>query len=122
VLDALAKKENVTISSTELAQEVALTPLAQQDPNALRNPAVLGALARSMRNRKLVDKLIGLDTPDAERTLIIAAGGPEDVDLPHPEAAGEQALVVPPPQAPVPEKTQEGREAIRALLQERPGQ
>jgi len=122
VLDALAKKENVTVSSTELAQEVALTPLAQQDPNALRNPAVLGALARSMRNRKLVDKLIGLDSPDAERTLIRAAGGPEDVELPHPEPAGEQAIIVPPPQAPVPESSPQGREAIRAMLTEQSGQ
>ena len=122
VLDALAKQENVTISSTELAQEVALTPLAQQDPNALRNPAVLGALARSMRNRKLVDRLIGLEGPDAERTLIVAAGGPEDVDLPHQEPAGEQAIIVPSVQAPVPEKTPEGREAIRALLKEQSGQ
>ncbi len=122
VLDALAKKENVTISSTELAQEVALTPLAQQDPNALRNPAVLGALARSMRNRKLVDKLIGLDSPDAERTLIRAAGGPEDVELPHPEPAGDQAIIVPPAHAPVPESSPQGREAIRAMLKEQSGQ
>jgi len=106
----------VTISSTELAQEVALTPLAQQDPNALRNPAVLGALARSMRNRKLVDKLIGLDSPDAERTLIRAAGGPEDLELPHAAPVDENALIVPPAQAPVPEKSAESREAIRALL------
>jgi trigger factor len=125
VLDALAKKENVTISSTELAQEVALTPLAQQDPNALRNPAVLGALARSMRNRKLVDKLIGLDSPDAERTLIRAAGGPEDAESPHPapgERAGEQAIIVPPAQAPAPERSAEGREALRAMLNDRSGQ
>ena len=125
VLDALAKKENVTISSTELAQEVALTPLAQQDPNALRNPAVLGALARSMRNRKLVDKLIGLDAPDAERRLIRAAGGPEDQELPH-EPAGasstDPTLIVPPAQAPVLERSPEGREAIRAMLQDKPAQ
>jgi trigger factor len=121
VLDALAKKENVTISSTELAQEVALTPLAQQDPNALRNPAVLGALARSMRNRKLVDKLIGLDTPDAERKLIRAAGGPEDLELPHQpagEPSSERAIIVPPAQAPAPETSAESREAIRALLKD----
>ncbi|HLZ47510.1 MAG TPA: trigger factor [Candidatus Limnocylindria bacterium] len=118
VLDALAKQENVTISSTELAQEVALTPLAQQDPNALRNPAVLGALARSMRNRKLVDKLIGLDAPDAEQKLIRAAGGPEDLELPHETMPAEQGLVVPPPQAPVPEQSPESREAIRALLKD----
>ncbi|HTH70425.1 MAG TPA: hypothetical protein VL493_04040, partial [Candidatus Saccharimonadales bacterium] len=118
------KKENVTISSTELAQEVALTPLAQQDPNALRNPAVLGALARSMRNRKLVDKLIGLDSPDAERDLIRAAGGPEDADSPHPAAdrSAEQAIIVPPAQAPAPERSSESREAIRAMLNDRPGQ
>jgi len=121
VLDALAKQENVTISSTELAQEVALTPLAQQDPNALRNPAVLGALARSMRNRKLVDKLIGLDSPDAERTLIRAAGGPEDLELPHETPAAEGSLIVPPAQAPVPEKSPAGREAIRALLEDQSG-
>jgi trigger factor len=122
VLDALAKQENVTISSTELAQEVALTPLAQQDPNALRNPAVLGALARSIRNRKLVDKLIGLDSPDAERSLIRAAGGPDDIELPHQEPASEQSIIVPPPQAAVPEKNPEGREAIRALLKDGSGQ
>ena len=116
VLDALAKQEHVTISSTELAQEVALTPLAQQDPQALRNPAVLGALARSMRNRKLVDKLIGLDSPDAEQKLIRAAGGPEDMGSPHGEPATEQGLIVPPPQAPVPESSAESREAIRAML------
>ena len=122
VLDALAKKENVTISSNELAQEVALTPLAQQDPNALRNPAVLGALARSMRNRKLVDKLIGLDSPDAERTLIRAAGGPDDIELPHQDAASEQSIIMPAGQDRVPEKTPEGREAIRALLKDGTGQ
>ena len=119
VLDALAKLENVTVSGTELAHEVALTPLAQQDPQALRNPAVLASLARSMRNRKLVDKLIGLEGPDAERELIKQAGGPDDMALPHPEVpADEAALVIPPPQAPVPEKTPESREAIRALLKD----
>ncbi|HVR88356.1 MAG TPA: trigger factor [Candidatus Limnocylindria bacterium] len=119
VLDALAKLENVTVSGTELAHEVALTPLAQQDPQALRNPAVLASLARSMRNRKLVDKLIGLDSPDAERELIKQAGGPEDVVLPHPEVpVDDAALVIPPPQAPVPEQTSESREAIRALLKD----
>ncbi|MEK7860032.1 MAG: trigger factor, partial [Chloroflexota bacterium] len=70
VLDEIARRENVTVSSTELAQEVALTPLAQQDPQALRSPAVLAAMARSMRNRKVIDKLIGLEGPDAERELI----------------------------------------------------
>jgi len=31
-----------------------------------------------MRNGKLVDKLIGRDAPDAERTLTRAAGGSAD--------------------------------------------
>jgi trigger factor len=120
VLDALATQENVTVSSTELAQEVALTPLAQQDPNALRDPRVLGALARSMRNRKLVDRLIGLDSPDAEQRLIRAAGGPEDVAPPHGEPAGASGLIVPPSQPEAPAASAEGREAIRALLEEQP--
>jgi len=106
VLDALSKKEDVTISGTELAQEVALTPLAQQDPNALRNPAVLASMARSMRNRKVVDKLIGLGDPGAEREAIKKAGGGEDEEPELP------ALVVPEHS----DATAEGREAIRSLL------
>jgi len=127
VLDALAKRENVTISSTELAQEVALTPLAQQDPQALRNPAVLGALARSMRNRKLVDKLIGLDSPDAEQKLIRAAGGPDDMGSPHGDpqmaemAQSAEGLIVPPAQAPVPATSADSREAIRGMLKDTSG-
>ena len=132
VLDAIAKKEGVTVSSTELAQEVALTPLAQQDPQALRSPQVLAALARSMRNRKVVDKLIGLDTPDAERRLLKELGAEFD---PHGEAAdrppglaGEAAAAaaatgpapaVSPSGIILPERsgaTTEGREAIRELL------
>ncbi|CAN5189424.1 trigger factor [soil metagenome] len=108
VLDAAARKEGVTISGTELAQEVALTPLAQADPKALRDPAVLASLARSLRNRKVVDKLIGLDSPDAERDAIRKAGGPVDD-----EGAGK--LIVPDP---VPQGTAEGREAIRGLLRD----
>ncbi len=106
VLDALAKKEDVTVSGTELAQEVALTPLAQQDPNALRNPAVLASMARSMRNRKLVDKLIGLGDPNAEREAIKKAGGDVDEEPAAPE------IVVPERS----DATAEGREAIRSLL------
>ncbi len=106
VLDALAKKEDVTVSGTELAQEVALTPLAQQDANALRNPAVLASMARSMRNRKLVDKLIGLGDPNAEREAIKKAGGNVEAE---PEAP---AIVVPEHS----DATAEGREAIRSLL------
>lgn len=104
VLDAIAKEEGVTISGTELAQEVAATPLGQ-DPQALRDPAVLASLARSLRNRKLVDKLIGLEGPDAEREAIKKAGGPAD-DAP----AG---LIVP---ESAPEHSAEDREAIRELL------
>ena len=69
-----------------------------------------------MRNRKLVDKLIGLDSPDAEQKLIRAAGGPEDMGSPHGEPTTEQGLIVPPPQAQVPESSAESREAIRAML------
>ena len=111
VLDALAQKEDVGVSSTELAQEVALTPLAQQDPQALRDPAVLGSFARSIRNRKLIDKLLGLDSPDAERELMRAAGAPED------EAKEETPkLEVPAPRA-TPEASLEGREALRRMLE-----
>jgi trigger factor len=126
VLDAIAKKEGVSVSSTELAQEVALTPLAQQDPKALRDPRVLAAMARSMRNRKVVDKLIGLETPEAERDVLRSLGS--DLD-PHTEvaehAAAEGALAAPagptaPPAIIVPDRPQgtaEGREAIRKLLE-----
>ena len=103
VLDATAKREEITISGTELAQEVAGTPITQ-DPQALRDPAVLSSLARSLRNRKLVDKLIGLEGPDAEREAMKKAGGPED----EPEA-----LIVP---ESGPEHSADEREAIRSLL------
>jgi FKBP-type peptidyl-prolyl cis-trans isomerase (trigger factor) len=138
VLDAIAKQEGVTVSSTELAQEVALTPLAQQDPKALRDPQVLAAMARSMRNRKVVDKLIGLETPDAEREVLRSLGS--DVDphagatrtgapapgLSHAAAEAQTAAEAPtagptaPPAIIVPEGpkgTAEGREAIRKLLE-----
>ncbi len=108
VLDAVARKEGVTVSSTELAHEVALMPLAQQDARALRDPAVLAALARSMRNRKAVDKLIGLASPDAEREAIRRAGG-------EPDEVVETAA----PAIEIPARsghTAEGRAAIRALL------
>ena len=104
VLDAIAKREGITISGAELAEEVAGTPIAQ-DPQALRDPAVLASLARSLRNRKLVDKLIGLEGPTAEREAIKKAGGPDD----EPEAQ----LVVP---ESMPEHSPDEREAIRSLL------
>ncbi|MDE3194557.1 MAG: trigger factor [Chloroflexota bacterium] len=128
VLDAIAKKESVTVSSTELAQEIALTPLAQQDPQALRSPQVLAAMARSMRDRKVVDKLIGLDTPDAERAILRELGADLDVHGAgeRANADAEQALASAAPTPPagpsgivVPERssaTAEGREAIRELL------
>ncbi len=130
VLDAIAKKEGVGVSSAELAQEVALTPLAQQDPQALRSPQVLAAMARSMRNRKVVDKLIGLETPDAERAILRELGADMDVHGPAERAGGdaEQALASTAPAEAgasgiiVPERstgTAEGREAIRELLQKK---
>jgi len=104
VLDAVAKQEGVTISGAELAQEVGATPIAQ-DPQALRDPAVLASLARSLRNRKLIDKLIGLEGPDAEREAIKRAGGPDDEP--------ESSLIIP---ESVPTHSPEDREAIRSLL------
>jgi trigger factor len=115
VLDAIARKEGITVSGDELAAQAAMSPLAQVDPQALRTPAVLASLARSIRNRKTVDKLVGLDSPDAEREAIKKAGG-EDFE-PH--------GVAPSPEEPkiiVPEKsdaTPEGREALRAMLEKK---
>ena len=116
VLDAIAMKEGVTVSSNELAAQVAMTPLAQQDPQAMRDPVVLSSLARSIRNRKTVDKLIGLESPDAESELIKKAGG-EAADFHGTGAAKPEA-----PKIIVPEKTDatpEGREALRAMLQKK---
>ena len=114
VLDAIAKKENITVTSNELASQVAMTPLAQQDPRALQDPVLLASLARSIRNRKTVDKLIGLDSPDAESEMIKKAGG-EALDF-H----GAQPAKPEEPKIIVPEKsdaTPQGREALRAMLE-----
>ena len=116
VIDAIARQEGITVSGNELAAQAAMSPLAQVDPQALRSPQVLSSLARSIRNRKTVDKLIGLESPDAEREAIKRAGG-EDVDFHGSEA--------PPPDEPkiiIPEKTDatpEGREALRAMLEKK---
>jgi len=127
VLDAIAQKEGVTVSSTELAQEVALSPLAQQDAQALRSPAVLAAFARSMRNRKTVDKLIGLETADAERELLRQLGSDLDPHAEPAERAATEAEEAAEAAAPagriiVPQRssaTAEGREAIRGLLEKK---
>jgi len=116
VLDAIARKEGITVSGDELAAQAAMSPLAQVDPQALRSPAVLASLARSIRNRKTVDKLIGLDSPDAEREAIRKAGG-DDFDF-HGETSPKAAE----PKIIVPEKsdaTPEGREALRAMLEKK---
>ena len=116
VLDAIAKKEGVTVSGQELAAQVAMTPLAQQDPQAMRDPVVLASLARSIRNRKTVDKLIGLESPEAESELIKKAGG-EGADFHGTGAAKPEE-----PKIIVPEKTDatpEGREALRAMLEKK---
>ena len=116
VIDAIARKEGVTVSGNELAAQAALSPLAQVDPQVLRSPAVLASLARSIRNRKTIDKLIGLDSPDAEREAIKRAGG-EDVDF-H----GQEAAKAEEPKIIVPERstaTAEGREALRAMLEKK---
>jgi trigger factor len=116
VLDAIAKKEGITVTSNELASQVAMTPLAQQDPQALRDPVLLASLARSIRNRKTVDKLIGLDSPDAESEAIKKAGG-DPVDFHGTGAAKPEE-----PKIIVPDKTDatpEGREALRAMLEKK---
>ena len=114
VLEAIAMKEGVTVSSNELAQQVAMTPLAQQDPQALRDPVVLSSLARSIRNRKTVDKLIGLESPEAESELIKKAGG-EAADFHGTGAAKpEEPKIIVPTKT---DATPEGREALRAMLE-----
>jgi trigger factor len=115
VLDAIAKKEGVTVTSNELAAQVAMTPLAQQDPRALRDPLVLASFARSIRNRKTVDKLIGLESPDAEAEAIKKAGG-EGTNLHGAAPKPEEPKII------VPERsnaTPEGREALRAMLEKK---
>ena len=109
MLDAIARKESVTVSGEELAASAAATPLAQVDPQALRSPAVLASLARSIRNRKTVDKLVGLDSPDAEREAIKKAGGDVEEEPKKPE------IIIPETS----DATTEGREAIRALLEKK---
>src|SRR4029079_15285448 len=116
VLDAIAKKENITVTSNELASQVAMTPLAQQNPRALQDPVLLASLARSIRNRKTVDQLIGLDSPDAESELIKKAAG-EAVDF-H----GTQPAKPEEPKIIIPDKTDatpQGREPLRAMLEKK---
>jgi len=113
VLDAIAKKEGVTVTGQELAAQVAMTLLAQQDPQAMRDPVVLASLARSIRNRKTVDKLIGLESPDAESEAIKKAGG-EGADF-HgtgPAKPEEPKIIIPEKS----DATPQGREALRAML------
>jgi trigger factor len=109
VLDAIARKEGIKVTGDELAAQAALSPLAQVDPQALRSPAVLASLARSIRNRKTVDLLVGLDSPDAEREAIRKAGGDVEEEPKKPE------IIVPAKT----DATTEGREAIRALLEKK---
>jgi trigger factor len=109
VLDAIARKEGITVSGDELAAQAAMSPLANVDPQALRSPAVLASLARSIRNRKTVDKLVGLDSPDAEREAIRRAGGDVEEEPKKPE------IIVPAKT----DATPEGRDAIRALLEKK---
>ena len=78
VLDEIAKREDIGVTSEELAQELATIPLDPQNPQAVRDPRVLSALARSLRNRKVIDRLIGIDSADMERELLRKAGAIED--------------------------------------------
>jgi hypothetical protein len=77
---------------------------------------VLASLARSIRNRKTIDKIIGLESPDAEREAIRKAGG-EDVDPHAAETAKpeEQKIIVPQRSG----ATAEGRQALRAMLEKK---
>lgn len=115
VLDAIAKKEGVTVTSNELAAQVAMTPLAQQDPRALRDPLVLASFARSIRNRKTVDKLIGLESPDAEAEAIKKAGG-DATNLHGAAPKPEEPKIIIPESS---NATPQGREAIRAMLEKK---
>ena len=121
VLEDLAKREGITVSGEELVAEAARTPLGEQDARALRDPRVLAALARSLRNRKLVDKLLGLDGAASEQEILKRAGAP-DVAL-HGGAAAESPAVATTasglflPDA-KPEATAEGREALRKMRDE----
>lgn len=76
VLDEIAKREDVGVTSEELGAEVAAMAAAtgDRDTDALRSPRVLAALARSLRNRKVIDKLVGIDSPDAEREMLRRSG------------------------------------------------
>jgi len=115
VLDAIARKEGITVSGDELAAQAAMSPLAQVDPQALRSPAVLASLARSIRNRKTVDKLVGLDSPDAEREAIKKAGG-DDFDFHGDAPAPAEPKIIVPVKS---DATPEGREALRAMLEKK---
>ncbi|HEY7623981.1 MAG TPA: trigger factor [Candidatus Limnocylindria bacterium] len=115
VLDAIARKEGISVTGDELAAQAAMSPLAQVDPQALRSPAVLASLARSIRNRKTVDKLVGLDSPDAEREAIKKAGG-EDFDFHADQPAPEEPKIIVPQKS---DATAEGREALRAMLEKK---
>ncbi len=74
VLDEIARREEIGVTTEELAQQVALMPQDPKDPGRYASPRVLAALARSLRNRKVVDRLLGLDGPDAEREMLRRAG------------------------------------------------
>lgn len=80
VLEEVARAEGVTVSDQELARELAAMRVGERDAARLGTPQVLGALARSIRNRKVVDRLIGLDSPDAERQVLAKAGAAPEPD------------------------------------------
>ncbi len=91
VLDEIAKREGVTVTSEEIAMELAAMPVDPKRADELRSPRVIAALARSLRNRKVVDRLIGIEGPDVERELLRQAGalGPEETPM-EPSASGEE--------------------------------
>lgn len=93
VLEEVARAEGITVTDQELARELAAMRVDERDAARLGTPQVLGALARSIRNRKVVDRLIALDSPDAERELLAKAGA-------VPERAGRASGLVLPGEGP----------------------
>lgn len=93
ILDEIAKREEIGVTSDELVQELSSIPLDQQNPQAIRDPRVLSALARSVRNRKVIDRLIGIDSGEMERQLLKQAGAldeePAELASTAPEAVAE---------------------------------
>lgn len=89
VIDEMAKRESITVSNEELARELALVPIDPKRADELRSPRVLAAIARSIRNRKVIDRLVGVEGPDVERELLRQAGALAEEQSPAEQTAEE---------------------------------